>query len=406
MLGLGKEAKGKEPVVAVAGAGYVGLSNAVLLAQRYTVRLMDIDETRVASIQSGKSPIADVDIEGFLANRPLSLTATADPAEAYTGADFVLIAAPTDYDSKTNNFDTHAVEDVLAAVMQYAPAATAVIRSTIPVGYTQRLMESTGFSRILFAPEFLREGRALYDCLHPSRIIVGAAKGDNDMHQKAVEFAGMLRACAEGENIPTLLPPLAEAESIKLFSNTFLALRVAFFNELDTYAELRGINTRQIIEGVGLDPRIGAHYANPSFGYGGYCLPKDTKQLLANYQNVPNNIMTAIVAANATRKDHIADQVLVGNPAVVGIYRLTMKAASDNYRQSSVQGVMKRIKAKGVEVVVYEPTYTGDAFFHSRVVRDLDEFKRMCDVIVANRYHPELDDVQDKVYTRDIFGMD
>ncbi len=394
----------KEKILVV-GAGYVGLSNAVLLARRHSVTLYDIDAKKVEKINAGTSPIVDADIEAALAGGSLKLAATTNADEAFAKADLILIATPTDYDPQNDCFDTSTVEKVAAAARKRLPGATVVIRSTVPVGFTAAMQKRHNEGIVLFAPEFLSEGSALYDCYHPSRIVVGAAPNEA-AEAAAKRFAACLAACALDENVPTLVTNLSEAEAIKLFSNTYLALRVAYFNELDTYAEVRGLNARQIIDGVGLDPRIGPHYNNPSFGYGGYCLPKDTKQLLANYRNVPNDIMGAIVAANRTRKDFVAEQILKQNPAVVGIYRLTMKSNSDNFRHSSIQGIMKRIKAKGVEVVVYEPTLAEDAFFHSRVIRDLDEFKRISDVVVANRYHAELDDVADKVYTRDVFHVD
>ena len=392
--------------IAIAGAGYVGLSNAILLAQHNDVFLTDIVQEKTDMINNRQSPIVDTEIEDYLANKPLNLTATTDANEAYKDARYVIISTPTNYDSKKNYFDTSSVENVIDYVTAVNPDAYIVIKSTVPVGFTENIRNFKHNNNIMFSPEFLREGRALYDNLYPSRIIVGTILDDEQLSRAAKDFAALLSAGAIKEDIPTLFTNLTEAESIKLFANTYLALRVSFFNELDTFADVRGLNTRQIIEGIGLDPRIGSHYNNPSFGYGGYCLPKDTKQLLANYNNVPNNIMSAIVAANSTRKDFIAERILDMEPSTVGLFRLAMKSNSDNYRQSSILGIMERIKAQGVDVVIYEPSLKESRFCNSPVIKDLDEFKNMSDIIVANRYDRLLDDVRDKVYTRDIYFRD
>lgn len=392
--------------IAVAGTGYVGLSNAILLAQNNEVFAVDINEEKVKLINEKKSPLVDKEIETFLAEKKLNLTATTDAKAAYTGADFIIISTPTNYDPEKNYFDTSSIESVIDIIKETTPSSVIVIKSTVPVGYNDFLLSQYPNLKIIFSPEFLREGHALYDNLYPSRIVVSFPKSRPELKADAEKFATLLKNGAIKKDVAVLHPNCTEAEAIKLFANTYLALRVAYFNELDTYAELRGLDTKSIIEGVSLDPRIGNFYNNPSFGYGGYCLPKDTKQLKANFKDVPENLISAIVEANSTRKDFIAEQIIAKEPKTVGIYRLTMKANSDNFRQSSVQGIMKRIKAKGITVIVYEPTFSGESFYNSTVTKNLSEFKNECDIIIANRITEDLKDVENKVYTRDIFSRD
>lgn len=392
--------------IVVVGTGYVGLSLAVLLSQKNKVTAVDIDSKKIELINNRQSSVVDKEIEEYLAKKDLDLTATTDGTKAYKEADYIIISTSTNYDEKKNYFDTSSVESVISQVVEINPEAVIVIKSTVPVGFTDVVIEKFGYKNIIFSPEFLREGKALYDNVHPSRIIIGVHNDGQRLADAAYNFAELLKSVTEEEKVEVRFMNPSEAEAVKLFANTYLALRVSFFNELDTYAEVRGLDTRSIIEGVGLDPRIGTHYNNPSFGYGGYCLPKDTKQLLANYNDVPQNIISAIVAANSTRKDFIADQIIAKDPKIVGIYRLTMKSGSDNFRQSSIQDVMKRIRAHGIEVVIYEPILTEDTYFNSKIIRSLDEFKQMSDVILANRYNPDIADVIDKVYTRDLYFRD